>query len=266
MAKIEVTPTLNLGKDTNEQVKEAFGEKQFPLKVTFTNNLPIRVVIPEIKLMLNHVSAKDGKTATVTVDSFDQLQRATSDLMQLSSLNKAEKAAEFDEASADQDPTKNIFSAILKDTKGTVTDLPEITCKAALAPKGKISVTLTGENLKKHFNAQNKEGFWVGFAVTAPDKVDRVKFNKNYTEPLEKNVHDKKAGFALYWDNDKKQKVNCTLQWYKGGEPVGEPLVIEADSTGVKNEASEAVALKAATPIKTTAAKKVASKTTTKKV
>lgn len=269
MAVIKISAPALQKQAVSKEVLEEYQGKEFPLKVTFTNKLPLRLVIPQIKLFLNHVCAKDGQSASVTVESLDELQRAVSDIAQLAALNHAKaEAVEFEESPETDDPTKSIFAAILKDKKGSVTQIiTGETCTAKLAGDNKVKVTLTGTELKKHTNGEDKEGNWIGVAFVAPEGVNQVKYNTQYAMPLESNVHEQKAGFALYWDNAKTQKLKFTIQWFKDGYPVGAPLTVEADSTGVTNAAAEAAAIRAeatksvAKPATTAATRK----TTTKK-
>ena len=39
-----------------------------------------------------------------------------------------------------------------------------------------VNVTITADNLRKHTNGDKQEGYWVGFALTAPEGAEKVKY------------------------------------------------------------------------------------------
>lgn len=68
----------------NEDVKQAFSGKQFPLSVVVTNMMTITLSLPEARIRL---AAQDSET--VNFDSMDRLQRTASSLEQIARLNSA---------------------------------------------------------------------------------------------------------------------------------------------------------------------------------
>lgn len=245
MSKIVIGAPSLCGEDANEKIKTEFESEKFPLRVKITNLMPLRVVIPDIKLYVGHVCSKKGNTAIVDVPSYDNFQRAATDIEQLAEIHKCKQAIEIEKVSgSEEDPSKKVFAAILSDKAGSVTDLVQsLNCVAALE-EGKIKATLTGTNLKKHQNGEGTEGYWIGMAIVAPEGANQFKINSDPLEVLEKAVHEDKEGLAIYWDNAKKHTVELTVQWFKDGYQVGKPEVYVGDSTGVTNEAATIAATK----------------------
>lgn len=102
-----------------------------------------------------------------------------------------------------------------------------VTATAGEAKDNIIPVTITlpeGTKLPKHKNANGAEGYWVGFALTAPEGAEKVKYAfgttaesvANLTETaLEENVTaDGGKGIAFYANMDEENpKVYASVQW-----------------------------------------------------
>ena len=116
---------------------------------------------------------------------------------------------------------------------------------------GVVPVTITATGLKLHQNgaAEPKLGFWVGFAIAAPDGVSKVTYafgatkedventeNQITLNALEADVIDEKDGIAFYADaGDETPKTFAYVQWLDdAGESVGDPAVYEMNLAGVE--------------------------------
>lgn len=122
------------------------------------------------------------------------------------------------------------IAAKLHDTAGNITDadlvgtytIGTVTTDAAT---GKITVPITATNLQKHTNAEGQEGYWVGFALAAPDQEAtnaRWKFAATEAEltveekALEANINDdgdKGIAFHANYNEEGTYKKFAKVQW-----------------------------------------------------
>lgn len=111
-----------------------------------------------------------------------------------------------------------------------------------------VTVTIEGTDLQEHQDEQKREGYWIGFAVLPPEPtVDGSKgafddSKLSTKQPLQKNVYNGKDGVAVYINHktDNMPIKKFTLQWMKGEQNFGAPVVYQIDTSAVKNKASEA--------------------------
>jgi hypothetical protein len=135
--------------------------------------------------------------------------------------------------------TAEPVAAILHDASGKLeddelyTDYGITTSESA----GVVNVAITASDLRKHANggSGNTEGYWVGFALAAPEGAEKVAYAfgasqeevANVDDPiaLEPNVTvDGKSGIAFYVDaSAKSPKTWAKVQWAGAeGVPMGE--------------------------------------------
>lgn len=124
-------------------------------------------------------------------------------------------------------PTESntVYPAILNDKDGDPSDLYEsYEVTSSPATDGVVNVAIQAKGLKKHTNAADKEGYWVGFALAAPENATKVKYAFANSEDtltlgeagdLEKNVTaDGKSGIAFYADaGDANANTWAKVQW-----------------------------------------------------
>lgn len=96
-----------------------------------------------------------------------------------------------------------------------------------------VNVKITADNIIEHKNAEDEYGYWVGFAVPAPEGVDKMTWtfgDDSATEVgLEPNVTaDGKSGIAFYVDASN-PKTTATLQWLSGSETVDSVITYDID-------------------------------------
>jgi len=118
-------------------------------------------------------------------------------------------------------------------------------------------VVITAEDLKKHENGEGAEGYWVGFAVEAPEGATKFAYDFGHTasngiidvEFLDTDVY----GAAFYLDaGDIDAKDRVRIEWYReDGTPYdGETYYYPIDFTGVdlaiENEFDVAATVKTA--------------------
>lgn len=118
-------------------------------------------------------------------------------------------------------------------TSGEVT--PEV---AATQCDGIITVALTAENVNKHENAEHTEGYWVGFAVEAPNNEAKAKvvFGEYVNDNMElEDISADKKGVAFYTNAGAAEpKTEATLQWIDSeGNPLSAPTSFVIDLTNV---------------------------------
>jgi len=116
---------------------------------------------------------------------------------------------------------------------------------------GIIDVIVTADNLQKHTAGNDKgKGYWIGFAVTAPEGVDGIDYvfvdaedKENPSEyqldtvkaELEQNIDGEgNDGIAFYVNAGAiKPKYYAMLQWYAGDTTFGERIEYQIDLTNV---------------------------------
>ena len=143
-----------------------------------------------------------------------------------------------------QGNTSDVLPAILADKNGE----KNLYSKFELAAKqgqGRIEVVFDVDGLKEHTNANDKKGYWVGFALPAPEGAQKVKYafaatQKNLTlgeaSDLEANVTtDGKSGIAFYADaGDSASKTWAMVQWVgQDGKEIEEAVTYHMDLSQV---------------------------------
>lgn len=143
-----------------------------------------------------------------------------------------------------QGDTSDVLPAILADKDGE----KNLYSKFELSAKqgqGRIEVVFDVDGLKEHTNANGKKGYWVGFALPAPEGAQKVKYafaetQKDLTlgeaSALEANVTtDGKSGIAFYADaGDSASKTWAMVQWVgQDGKEIGEAVTYHMDLSQV---------------------------------
>lgn len=86
--QVQLGDPRKTGKDANVQIAEAFGNLTYPLTATVQNHMPRDLSFPEVQgLFLRHVASATGTSKTVTITSYDLLQRLASSINQIAALN-----------------------------------------------------------------------------------------------------------------------------------------------------------------------------------
>ena len=98
---------------------------------------------------------------------------------------------------------------------------------SALNEEGKIEVTITATDVKLHENAVDKSGYWVGFAVKAPDGATIAKgtFGGEAYPDEEVNEINENGdnGIAFYINaGELNPKTEATLTWFNGESAISE--------------------------------------------
>ena len=105
-----------------------------------------------------------------------------------------------------------------------------------------VNVTITADNLRKHTNGDKQEGYWVGFALTAPEGAEKVKYGFGATSGvtasktivLEPNVTaNGDSGIAFYIDASA-PKLYAKVQWLDSEErPISTIMSYQVNIDGV---------------------------------
>ena len=105
-----------------------------------------------------------------------------------------------------------------------------------------VNVTITADNLRKHTNGDRQEGYWVGFALTAPEGAEKVKYGFGATSGvtasktivLESNVTTSgDSGIAFYIDASA-PKLYAKVQWLDSEErPISTIMSYQVNIDGV---------------------------------
>jgi hypothetical protein len=148
--------------------------------------------------------------------------------------------------------TAEPVAAILHDAKGELADNELYTdygIATSQGADGVVNVAITASDLRKHANGSsgNAEGYWVGFALAAPEGAEQVAYAfgtsqeevNEVGEPiaLEPNVTvDGKSGIAFYVDASAKTPKTWAKVWWVGTEdvPMGEATTYCMDLSSVK--------------------------------
>ncbi len=143
-----------------------------------------------------------------------------------------------------QGNTNDVLPAILADKNGE----KNLYSKFKLSAKqgqGRIEVVFDVDGLKEHTNANDKKGYWVGFALPAPEGAQKVKYAFAATQnnlklgnasDLEANVTtDGKSGIAFYADaGDSASKTWAMVQWVgQDDQEIGEAVTYHMDLSQV---------------------------------
>ena len=158
-------------------------------------------------------------------------------------------------AFADDEPenstTSNVYAATLHDNRSENAIADEDLCSdysvSVTEPVGEDTVTevkISAKNLKQHTNGNGTEGYWVGFALTAPEGAAKMKYafsaDENLTIgedvcDLEANVHGEESGIAFYADAAAAApKTFALVQWYaEDGHELTSVLKYSMDLSGV---------------------------------
>lgn len=167
--------------------------------------------------------------------------------------------------------TTEPVAAILHDASGKLEDdelYTDYGITTSAGDNGVVNVAITASDLRKHANggSGNTEGYWVGFALAAPEGAEQVAYAFGSTEgdvsqvgepiALEANVTaDGKSGIAFYVDaSAETPKTWAKVQWAGAeGVPMGEAttycmdlsdvsMVVEGIKAATLNDTSGAVA------------------------
>lgn len=167
--------------------------------------------------------------------------------------------------------TAEPVAAILHDAKGELADNELYTdygIATSQGADGVVNVVITASDLRKHANggSGNTEGYWVGFALTAPEGAEKVAYAFGASQEevadvgdpsaLEPNVTvNGKSGIAFYVDASAKAPKTWAKVWWAGAEdvPMGEAttycmdlskvsMVVEDVKAATLNDTSGAVA------------------------
>ena len=85
---VELGAASLTGKDANELIANAFADASYPLRLHVSNHMPRDVVFPEVDgLFLRHVANHAESQKSVTISSYDLLQRVTTSVAQVAELN-----------------------------------------------------------------------------------------------------------------------------------------------------------------------------------
>lgn len=112
----------------------------------------------------------------------------------------------------------DVTEAILRDNAAepvtTLFDEYEVNAEG----EGVINVAILAENVVKHENANNTSGYWVGFAVKAPEGAKKADINFGEdiysNEPVINIDGNGTEGIAFYINaGDAESKTEATLQW-----------------------------------------------------
>ena len=151
-------------------------------------------------------------------------------------------------------PTPVVKAATLADNSGTIAadklcvkDSYKVTCTLA---ESAYNVNISARNLKLHKNALNADGYWTGFAVTAPAGATQFKFAKAASADLstaELNANEEifsgVFGVAFYFDTQPGVTTkDITLQWFDATDnAIGCPITfhISFDVTQASETAAE---------------------------
>lgn len=165
-------------------------------------------------------------------------------------LSATEKDGTFSITPAE---TGTVYPARLADQSETpITDLYDedsYTVKANQKTEAETGdyyteVAISAKNLKKHTNANNTEGHWIGIALAAPEGAQKMKYafaaskdalTLSDAADLEQNVAaENKSGIAFYLDaGSKTPKTWAQVQWLAQDGAVLRNTVYHMDLSGV---------------------------------
>ena len=108
---------------------------------------------------------------------------------------------------------------------------------------GVYNVAITAQQLREHTNAPGTKGYWVGFALAAPEDATQMKYafaaskdklTLSEASELEANVVENKPGIAFYVDaGSKTLKTWAQVQWLGENGAVLSNTVYHMDLSGV---------------------------------
>ncbi len=108
---------------------------------------------------------------------------------------------------------------------------------------GVYNVAITAQQLREHTNAPGTKGYWVGFALAAPEDATQMKYafaaskdklTLREASELEANVVENKPGIAFYVDaGSKTLKTWAQVQWLDKNGAVLSNTVYHMDLSGV---------------------------------
>lgn len=139
-------------------------------------------------------------------------------------------------------------AAILHDSAGTWQD-GELYTSYGLNCTDESGITEVGiyaEGLRKHTNGKGQEGFWVGFALVAPDGADGFKYctatsaAPSTESALETKItSDGKSGATFYYDVAQGRTAEVGIQWTKSGSDLGTAQYYSVGMNGVTGYVTE---------------------------
>lgn len=144
---------------------------------------------------------------------------------------------EYYKVDAENDVTEAIlFDHSEEEPKTTLYDADSYDVAPA-SGDGVINVAISAENVVKHENEAHTPGYWVGFAVVAPEGATKAKgiFGTPYEETVTDIDGNGTEGIAFYINaGDANPKATATLQWLDGnGETLSAETSFNIDLSGV---------------------------------
>ncbi len=133
--------------------------------------------------------------------------------------------------------TEDVVEAIIEDSEEPDKKVYSSYGVTATEEDGTIEVKISNKGLKKHLNGNGTEGYWTGFAVTAPEGATYAKYTfgeGSGTEVLADIDRDGTMGVAFYIDIDN-EKTTATVQWFdENDDPISNVAAFEINLSGVK--------------------------------
>lgn len=180
------------------------------------------------------VAAEPPQSAEEMSVSFSQDSPLASVDLGQSGYAVATSIASVNEGVSAVDDTENdipqVYYAVLHDESGRFNNLDLYSSYGVSLTEGEdgvYDVAIEAEDLKNHQNAQGKYGYWVGFALKAPEGATQFKYGYYYptnmdgipgvgdANSLEANINDYgDSGVAFYFNVAKDtNNIHVLLQW-----------------------------------------------------
>ena len=140
----------------------------------------------------------------------------------------------------------DVITAVLHDTSDTIADddLYNQSSYSAKLADGTVTVKVSGLRKHKNGNGSGSEGYWVGFALLAPDGANYMKYSykggsMSKVYPVEQAVDGgSETGIAFYYNAETDPKTDvASVQWFSDAEgetPVGDTWTVNVDLSGVQ--------------------------------
>ena len=150
----------------------------------------------------------------------------------------------------------DVITAVLHDTSDTIADddLYNQSSYSAKLADGTVTVKVSGLRKHKNGNGSGSEGYWVGFALLAPDGANYMKYSykggsMSKVYPVEQAVDGGSGtGIAFYYNAETDPKTDvASVQWFSDAEgetPVGDTWTVNVDLNGVEIVPADATPVK----------------------
>ena len=150
----------------------------------------------------------------------------------------------------------DVITAVLHDTSDTIADddLYNQSSYSAKLADGTVTVKVSGLRKHKNGNGSGSEGYWVGFALLAPDGANYMKYSykggsMSKVYPVEQAVDGgSETGIAFYYNAETDPKTDvASVQWFSDAEgetPVGDTWTVNVDLNGVEIVPADATPVK----------------------